>query len=189
MSNKKIEKNDINNNNVIKENKTEKNYENKLELIDFEKFIWDNENQEAYYDGKLLKQRTIPHGYIEVNLVGKRFRLHQLIATKYIPNNNTSYTLIDHINENKADNRVINLRWLDNSENMKKSYQLRAQPVRRLDYLYEVVNKFDSSIKFYFGKRKDVASFINRSARAVSFAIEGVTKSSGGYFITRTLIE
>ncbi|WP_295676153.1 hypothetical protein [uncultured Empedobacter sp.] len=69
---------------------------------------------------------------------------------------------------------------------MSKAYQLRKEPITRKDYVYRVVAKDDAnSISFYFGQRKEVAEFINRSERAVSFALNGTTKSSGGYYIDR----
>ena len=177
MSNKKNKQNDIKSNN--------RNYENKIDRVDFSLFTWDDTTQQAYYKGRKLTQSITSTGYIDVHLERKSFRLHKLIATKYIPNWNQNYNIVDHINENKADNRLINLRWVNNAENMSKTYSLKKEPITRKDYVYRVVAKDDTSISFYFGQRKEVAEFINRSERAVSFAIDGTTKSSGGYYIDR----
>lgn len=180
MSNLKNKQNDIQSNNV-----NTKKYENKIEKVDFSLFIWDDEEQQAYYNGRKLTQTITANGYIDVHLESTSFKLHKLIATKYIPNWNSSYNIVDHINEVKNDNRIINLRWVNNSENMAKTYSLKKEPIVRKDYVYRVVAKDDTSISFYFGQRKEVAEFIQRSERAVSFALDGTTKSSGGYFIDR----
>lgn len=163
-----------------------KKYENKIDRVDFNEFRWDNSTQTAYYKGRKLTQSVTKTGYINVHLEAKSFRLHKLIATKYISNIDVNYNLVDHINENKTDNRLINLRWIDNSENMAKAYRLRKEPIIRKDYIYKVTPTDNTSISFYFDQRKQVANFINRSERAVSFALNGITNSSGGYFITRT---
>ncbi|MGV0964781.1 hypothetical protein [Empedobacter falsenii] len=177
MSNFKINQNE---NNV-----NTKKYENKIDRVDFSEFIWDNSTQTAYYKGRKLTQSITRTGYVDVHLEGKSFRLHQLIATKYIPNWCETHTLVDHINETKNDNCLYNLRWTTNAKNMAKTYSLRKEPVIRKDYIYKVTPTTDTSISFYFDQRKQVAEFIQRSERAVSFALDGTTHSSGGYFITR----
>lgn len=50
----------------------------------------------------------------------KTFTVHYIVAMAYIPNPEGKQE-IDHINDNKRDNRVQNLRWIDRKENMQKS--------------------------------------------------------------------
>lgn len=55
-------------------------------------------------------------GYLRIALKGKKHLVHRLVAEAFIPNpNNKPY--IDHINTDRTDNRVENLRWVTNKEN------------------------------------------------------------------------
>lgn len=70
---------------------------------------------------KLLTPTLAKNGYLMVDLKNKGLRkntyVHKLIAQAFIPNpDNKSY--VDHINANRTDNRVENLRWVTHKENM-----------------------------------------------------------------------
>ena len=56
-------------------------------------------------------------GYLSVNLSKnkeiKHFYVHRLVADAFIPNDDSSNTIINHRNEIKSDNRVSNLEWCD----------------------------------------------------------------------------
>lgn len=54
-------------------------------------------------------------GYLSVKLTNgkkicKNYLVHRLIALAFIPNPN-NYPTVDHINNNKRDNNINNLRW------------------------------------------------------------------------------
>lgn len=56
------------------------------------------------------------YGYRVVQYKGKMYLVHRLVAECYIPNNDNK-PCIDHINTNRSDNRVENLRWVTHKEN------------------------------------------------------------------------
>jgi hypothetical protein len=71
--------------------------------------------------GKVLKPMLLSTGYCGVDLYlknnKKQVRVHRLVAQAFIPNPENKPE-VDHINRDKRDNRVENLRWATKSENM-----------------------------------------------------------------------
>ena len=66
---------------------------------------------------KLLKGWITSKGYHAVTIRRKSIEVHLLVAEKYLgPKPGPDYQ-VDHINRNRADNRVENLRWATRSEN------------------------------------------------------------------------
>jgi hypothetical protein len=69
--------------------------------------------------GKILKQ-PISNGYTKVSLSNdgklKHFLVHRLIALAFIPNPDNK-PFVDHIDNDRLNNNIDNLRWCTNQEN------------------------------------------------------------------------
>lgn len=81
-------------------------------------------------------------GYLQVYIGGKKYLVHRLVAECYIPNPNNK-PQVDHINRNRDDNRVENLRWATNSDNQRNTVKNDRVNSRGGVHWYEDKNQYD----------------------------------------------
>lgn len=79
------------------------------------------------YSNKYLKLTKLNTGYIDVVLKvcgeKKHFSVHRLVAEAFLENPK-NYKYVNHINGNKEDNRIENLEWVSQKENVEYNYKV-----------------------------------------------------------------
>lgn len=84
---------------------------------------------------KILKNCANSSGYLNVTLVKnkvrKNFLVHRLVGLHFVHNEKPKYyKQIDHINTDKTDNRVENLRWCSACQNCNNPLTLQKIRMR-----------------------------------------------------------
>ena len=86
--------------------------------------------------GRIVKESLQSQGYPRVHLNAKDYQKHRIVALQWVKNDDPEHkTQVDHINHNKADNRVDNLRWVTPSENSRNKTAYKGHVVEYLDEL------------------------------------------------------
>jgi hypothetical protein len=80
---------------------------------------------------KMIKQHFNKFGYLRVTLtkdgIRKEFKTHQLVAMAFLNHIVCGHNLVvDHINENKSDNKLENLQIVSNRFNVGKSQKFKS---------------------------------------------------------------
>lgn len=114
-----------------------------------DRFITNENDKTALHKGRVISPGKRPNGYLFVGLSksGKRnlLAVHRLVAIEFLPCSNNETLQVNHINENKEDNRLENLEWCTAKENIRHSVNTGKQtgrnPNKRKKLTPEKVNQ------------------------------------------------
>ena len=144
---------------------------------------------------QILKPATDKGGYLFVGLCknGKceRLLVHRLVATAFIPNPDNK-PCIDHINTNRTDNSVDNLRWTTQKENCNNPIS-KKKKIGKSNPMYGKYGKLNHnskpilqlSLDDNFIRMWDCASEVERelgfSQGNISMCCNGKRNTANGY--------
>lgn len=153
-----------------------------MKKVDIKKIKNYLEDRFYYLDGELYTKYKLnrwpedhrvghlrPDGYKEILIYGKLYLLHRLI---FLFHHGFLPEMIDHINRDRSDNRIENLRCCDNSINMHNS-KVRSDSLSgyRGIHFCKVHGKWKARIqvrgkRISLGYHKDLGSAISARAKA-----------------------
>ena len=134
-------------------------------IKDYEGLYMINSNGDIYNCKRKNLMKSLickGNGYFKIGLTKnnkqKTYLLHRLIAIHFIENPN-NYELVDHIDNNRINNKLDNLRWVDYSGNIRNRTIKRTQDLPR--GVYKDYNRYKTCIslnnkQIYLGMFKTV---------------------------------
>ena len=97
--------------------------------------------QRVYSAHEKQEKRTFRRGRPEVTIGPRNLErtMHRIVAKCFIPNDDPEKNVIDHINGNRVDYRVDNLRWVNPSENSRGTPGGKNDP----NQIYNLISEKD----------------------------------------------
>lgn len=133
---------------------------------------------------KPVKARPNAEGYYTVRiknalLLPQTFYLHRLIGVTFIPNP-WGYDTVDHIDGDKSNNRIDNLRWVSRGTNISLGH---AEGKIKQQFPKHPVKISRGNTELCFGTMSKAAFFIGVSIHAIQAATRGHYRPKG-YTVT-----
>ena len=82
---------------------------------------------------KIIKEYVENNGYYRINLNGDKYSKHRIIAKHFISNPD-NLPEVDHINHDRTDNRIENLRWCSSKDNCKNKTSNKGIKYNYINY-------------------------------------------------------
>lgn len=136
-----------------------------------------------FHKGRIRAQTKSKKGYLYVTLhkgrgSSKRKTIHRLVANAFIPNPENK-PQVNHIDENKTNNKVDNLEWATRLENMRhgtvreRLKKIQSVPVIQMSLNGDIIKVWTSI--------SSAASSIGVSRQDICATCRGRFKTAGGY--------
>ena len=123
--------------------------------------------------GRILKQGWGTGGYLKVDLWkdGKRFnyRIHKLVANEFLDNPENK-KCVDHIDNNRINNIVTNLRFATYSENQRNKSKKQNTSSQYIGVAWHKKHKkWECRCRDESGKLKHLGLFVNEKDAALTY--------------------
>ena len=126
----------------------------------------------------LLKLKKDPHGYLQAFLYKKNIRktylVHRLVASTFIDNPN-NYKEINHIDEDKTNNKISNLEWCSRIYNV--NYGNRTLKTTKKVKQYDLNKNYIKT----WNSMSEAAQKLKIHVSGISGCCKGINKTCGGY--------
>ena len=126
---------------------------------------------------KLMKYAINHDGYYTCNIGTKKVLVHRLVALAFIPNPENK-PVVDHIDGDKLNNHISNLRWLTIKENTQAAVELGLIKGSR-SYPVVVVDKDNNG--YLYKSQTEAAKQLDTDVKAVNCVIKGTKPHVKGY--------
>ena len=131
---------------------------------------------------KLLSPKIDRYGYATVVLsvdgIQHYKAVHRLVAQAFIPNPENLPT-VNHINEDKRDNRVVNLEWMSAADNDNHGTRNERMANTKCRLPVEQVFEDGTAVKYKGVKDASRKTGINRCD--IALCCKNIRKTAGGY--------
>lgn len=129
--------------------------------------------------GKCLKpSKSGSYNHIQLRYgVNKNYLVHRLVAEAFIPNPN-NLPQVNHIDENKRNNRVDNLEWCSAKYNSTYGKGSKAKEHRVIQF-----DLSGNALKIW-ESIKEASMSLGITYQSISSCCRGLDKSAGGYIWT-----
>lgn len=125
---------------------------------------------------KILKTCLSDTGYRQISLDNKRLYIHRLVAQAFLPNPENKPE-IDHIDTNRTNNSISNLRWVTRSENNRNPISLEKYKIGRTGTFKHAVKCVETGKIYTSCKEAYRNTGIHPSG--ISLVCKGIRKTAG----------
>lgn len=150
---------------------------------------------------KEIKSFLLPNGYARVNIYNngkaKQFSVHRLVALAFIGDPPCEKMVVNHKNSIRNDNRLDNLEWVTQSQNVKQGYdsgfadkEKVAKQLAGVRHLAQAARRKRvqlTNVKtgevFVFNSLREAAKNLSISEGGLGNAFRGKNKTCGGYTV------
>ena len=133
---------------------------------------------------RMLKQSNQPDGYYRVRLcfngVVKSFLVHRLVATTFI-SNPTGLLEVNHIDEDKSNNSIINLEWTSRKDNVNYGTRnYRAGERLKILYARPIVAIFKNGTTQTYNSVRECSELLGLHVTNINRVIRGERNHTHG---------
>lgn len=134
------------------------------------------------YTDRILKGSKHITGYLVVNLyknnIGSTKRIHRLVAQAFIPNLENKSD-VNHIDENKTNNKVSNLEWMTTKENI--NHGTRNERMAKTNSIPIIATNLTTGESTKFNSTNECTRQLGLNSGNITSVLKGRRRQTGGY--------